>query len=93
MKRTVLITIGLVGLSFFVGCASLYSSQVPMTRMARSSFQPFKSDAGDSSFFDAQHVLQIRVARRKQSLLSKRWTPRECGNSSLSHVKNEALNF
>lgn len=50
MKRILWILAGLVSVGILAACAAPLGSQAPMTRAARSSFQPFSTDTGEARF-------------------------------------------
>lgn len=50
MKRLFWVFSGFVSIGILAGCASYVASQSPMTRAARSTFQPFKTESGEVRF-------------------------------------------
>jgi len=50
MKHLPWVFVGLVSAGIVAGCASSVTSQAPMTRAARSTFQPFTTESGETRF-------------------------------------------
>lgn len=50
MERNSFLLAGIVGAALLVGCASTSPPQAPLTRAARSTFQPFHTESGEARF-------------------------------------------
>ncbi len=70
MKRLLWVFAGLITVGSLSGCASYFASQAPMTRAARSTFQPFITESGEARFVTENTYFSSESSERNSPYFS-----------------------